>query len=360
MAKGRNFDKSISGSDKLEWAHAAAIARYPDSRFRALALAGLAQSIYFLLIPHHDNYGRFHGDPGQIRKTLLPFATYTNAEILEALELLEAAGLIAFWVHEGHPRLVVVGAEDHQKLRSPGPPEHPHPEDKLGFSDKGVYCKSREIYSNSGGFTVKGAAFTVKGDDFPHEQNGTERNRTEGKGLHNNDDIRKHLPPGPPAPAKVPSSSPSVNTEEHESCMGAMTDLGISRTEADGYHSKHGPAYCLALAKYTRENAQRNPPGFFAKLENGGWEPPPAPKKRRPAPSLADRDAAEQEREAANRAELDAKLGAMTAEERANLRAEAIRENGGMEPIGAVAQAAFERLALKKTKPGNGRKEDRA
>jgi hypothetical protein len=84
------------------------------------ALSGTGPMLlYTWLIPHCDNLGRFHGEPGEVRWHVFPKLAVTDSEVESWLRELDSAGLIEWYTVDGLKYLrippTVWGRE--QKLR---------------------------------------------------------------------------------------------------------------------------------------------------------------------------------------------------------------------------------------------------
>jgi hypothetical protein len=114
MAKGRIISKSITVSQR--------VARLSTPWVKLL---------YTWLIPHVDDFGRFHADPDIIKGTVFPKEKYVTANKLSIwITELKEAGLINLYLHNGDTFLEIIDFEEHQYFRSDRPrkAEYPEPE----------------------------------------------------------------------------------------------------------------------------------------------------------------------------------------------------------------------------------------
>jgi hypothetical protein len=114
MAKGRIISKSITVSQRV-----------------AKLSTAWVKLLYTWLIPHVDDFGRFHADPDIIKGTVFPKEKYVTANKLSIwINELNEAGLINLYLHNGDTFLEIIDFEEHQYFRSDRPrkAEYPEPE----------------------------------------------------------------------------------------------------------------------------------------------------------------------------------------------------------------------------------------
>src|SRR5262245_35943674 len=103
MARGRMISKSLSTSEKF-----AALVDHGGP------LGEFCQSLYPLLIPHSDDFGRLQGDPFTVKYVCHPSSPRSIHEFAGALEALHAVGLICWYTVEGKRYIQVQQFEPHQ------------------------------------------------------------------------------------------------------------------------------------------------------------------------------------------------------------------------------------------------------
>jgi len=120
-------------------------------------LGEFCQSLYPLLIPHADDFGRLQGDPFTVKYVCHPSSSRTIQEFSTALGSLHAVGLICWYTVGGKRYIQIQQFEPHQQglhkrthsifPEIPGNrrtfPEFPSEEKKKGREEKGTEQKKK-------------------------------------------------------------------------------------------------------------------------------------------------------------------------------------------------------------------------
>src|SRR5262245_40054888 len=104
MARGRMISKSLSTSEKF--------AALVD---RAGPLAEFCQTLYTLLVPHTDDFGRLQGDAFTVKHVVHPSSSRTLQEFHAALQLLDDVELIQRYAVKKKLYVQVEHFDDHQQ-----------------------------------------------------------------------------------------------------------------------------------------------------------------------------------------------------------------------------------------------------
>lgn len=103
MARGRMISKSVSTSQKF----ASLVTIDRD-------LAEFCQTLYLLLIPHTDDFGRLQGDPFTVKSVCHPSSFRSLDEFGAGLDHLQRVELIAWYGVHGKQFIQVRNFENHQ------------------------------------------------------------------------------------------------------------------------------------------------------------------------------------------------------------------------------------------------------
>ena len=120
MARGRMLSKSISTSRK-----------FTQLACEAGKLGEFAQTLYVLLIPHSDDFGRLEGDPFTIKHLVHPASPRSERDFEIALQAMAKVKLIDWYGNDGQRFVQITQFERHQsglhkrtKSSFPDPDEH--------------------------------------------------------------------------------------------------------------------------------------------------------------------------------------------------------------------------------------------
>jgi len=103
MARGRMLSKSISTSRK-----------FTDLAREAGKLGEFAQTLYLLLIPHSDDFGRLEGDPFTIKHLVHPASSRSERDFGSALQAMANVKLIKWYAKDGQQCVEIMQFERHQ------------------------------------------------------------------------------------------------------------------------------------------------------------------------------------------------------------------------------------------------------
>jgi hypothetical protein len=121
-------------------------------------LAEFCQTLFPLLVPHSDDFGRLQGDPFTVKHVCHPSSPRSLTEFADALRYLHSVDLIIWYTVEGKRYIQIQQFDPHQQ---------------------GLHKRTRSNFplvpGNSGKFPE------IPGNSGPREENGREEKRTEEK-----------------------------------------------------------------------------------------------------------------------------------------------------------------------------------
>jgi hypothetical protein len=164
LARGRMISKSVSTSRKF-----AALA------MEAGKLGEFAQTLYLLMIPHADDFGRLEGDPFTIKHLVLPISPRSERDFETALQAIATVGLIVWYEVDGRRFVQIVSFDEHQT---------------------GLHKRTASRFPDPSGDSGKFP-------EFPSEEKRTEENGREGNGTE-----AGAAAPGPGRPRSGQGPSP--------------------------------------------------------------------------------------------------------------------------------------------------------
>jgi hypothetical protein len=169
MARGRMISKSLSTSEKF----AALVSTAGD-------LAEFCQTLYLLLVPHTDDFGRLQGDPFTVKHVCHPSSPRTLADFSSGLAHLHTVQLIT-WYAVSRKKYIQIGNFDphqlglHKRTRSAFPrvPGNSGNEAEVPAQEKGTKGKGTKgkypLPPTRGSRARRGRRDGVKGAVCPHD-----------------------------------------------------------------------------------------------------------------------------------------------------------------------------------------------
>ena len=103
MARGRMISKSLSTSEK-----------FAELVTRAGPLAEFCQTLFLLMVPHSDDFGRLQGDPFTVKYVCHPSSPRTIEDFTRALQQLEAVQLIDWYTVDAKRYVQIRQFDPHQ------------------------------------------------------------------------------------------------------------------------------------------------------------------------------------------------------------------------------------------------------
>lgn len=169
MARGRMISKSLSTSEKFAALETA-----------AGALAEFCQTLYLLLVPHTDDFGRLQGDPFTVKHVCHPSSPRSLVEFSEGLKHLHGVRLINWYLVSYKKYIQIENFDPHQlglhkRTRSAFPrvPGISGNDAEIPAQEKGTKGKRRELKyplpPEGGRRARRGRRDGVKGAVCPHD-----------------------------------------------------------------------------------------------------------------------------------------------------------------------------------------------
>ena len=147
MARGRMLSKSISTSRKFTGLGRA-----------AGKLGEFAQTLYLLLIPHSDDYGRLEGDPFTIKHLVFPASPRSEGDFETALQAMAKVKLIEWYGNDGQRFVQITQFERHQS---------------------GLHKRTKSAFPDPDGYSGNFLEIPLEANGTEQNENGSEQNGTE-------------------------------------------------------------------------------------------------------------------------------------------------------------------------------------